>query len=79
LQKATQQTTTQSIERVKAISRIAFTLISFMHKKISPFGEEVNTKVENDWTRPRELGVFSKGYAAEWRLLYAKFSKYTPF
>jgi hypothetical protein len=63
LQKATQQTTTQSIERVKAISRIAFTLILFMHKKISPFGEEVNIKVENDWTRPRELGVFAIGLA----------------
>lgn len=34
-----------------------------MHKKISLFGEEVNTKVENDWTRPRELGVFAKGLA----------------
>jgi hypothetical protein len=63
LQKATQQTTTQSIERVKAISRIAFTLILFMHKKISPFGEEVNIKVENDWTRPRELGVFASPMA----------------
>ena len=37
-----------------------------MHKKISPSGEEVNIKVENDWTRPRELGVLAKGYAAAW-------------
>ena len=79
LQKPTQQTSTQAIERVKAISRIAFTLILFMHKKISPSGEEVNIKVENDWTRPRELGVFAIGYAAAWRLLLAKFSKHTPF
>jgi hypothetical protein len=79
LQKSTQQTTTQAIERVKAISRIAFTLILFMHKKIRPFGEEVNIKVENDWTRPRELGVFAMGYATAWRLSCAKFSKYTPF
>ena len=50
---------------MKAFSRIAFTLILFMHKKISPFGEEVNIKVENDWTRPRELGVFAMGLAEE--------------
>lgn len=36
-----------------------------MHKKINPFGEEVNIKVENDWTRPRELGVFAIGLAEE--------------
>ena len=65
LQKPTQRITTQAIERVKAISRIAFTLILFMHKKISPFGEEVNIKVENHWTRPRELGVFAMGLAEE--------------
>ncbi len=76
LQKVTQQTTTQSIERVKAISRIAFTLILFIHKKINPFGEEVNIKVENDWTRPREVGVFAKGLAEEpWRRS-TKVSKY---
>ena len=63
LQKVIQQTTTQTIERVKAISRIAFTLILFMHKKINPIGEEVNIKVENDWTRPREVGVFAIGLA----------------
>lgn len=34
-----------------------------MHKKITPFGEEVNIKVGNDWTRPRELGVFAIGLA----------------
>jgi hypothetical protein len=50
---------------VKAISRIAFTLILFIHKKINPFGEEVNIKVENSWMRPREVGVFAKGLAEE--------------
>ena len=50
---------------MKAISRIAFTLILFIHKKINPFGEEVNIKVENDWTRPRELGVFAIELAKE--------------
>ena len=50
---------------MKAILRIAFTLILFMHKKISPFGEEVNTKVENSWTRPREVGVFAIRLAEE--------------
>ena len=63
LQKPTQRITTQAIERVKAISQFAFTLILFIHKKIIPFGEEVNIKVENDWTRPREVGVFAKGLA----------------
>ena len=79
MQKPTQRITTQAIERVKAISRFAFTLILFIHKKIIPFGEEVNTKVENDWSRPREVGVFAIGYAAAWRLLLAEFSKHTPF
>ena len=64
---------------MKAILRIAFTLILFMHKKISPFGEEVNTKVENSWTRPREVGVFAIGLAEEpWRRS-AKIQKHTIF
>jgi len=78
LQKPIQQTTTKTIERGKAISPVAIPPLLFMHKKISPFGEEVNIKVENHWTRPRELGVFAIGLAEEPWLRSAKKTKTHP-